>query len=130
MIDMRQSLETIMTGDEWPTLLGVEELENQVNLSLEVDANLHWLKGHFPAQPVLPGVVQTHWAAQLAQHFFATATAPRRIDNLKFQNVVLPPQQCTLQLIANADTTSIHFRYTDPATPGHIFSEGKLIFRE
>ncbi len=130
MTHIQQSLDDIMTGDQWPRLLGVEKREREVNLALEVYANLHWLKGHFPSQPVLPGVVQTHWAAQLAQHIFARAAAPHRIDNLKFQNVVLPPQQCTLQLIANDDTTSIHFRYTDPATPGHIFSEGKLIFRE
>lgn len=130
MTSMRQALEDIMTGDQWPVLLNVQERDNQIDLTLAVEADLRWLKGHFPSQPVLPGVVQTHWAAQLAQHIFAKAAAPHRIDNLKFQNVVLPPQQCTLQLIANPDTTSIHFRYTDPATPGHIFSEGKLIFRE
>lgn len=128
MTDMRQPLAKMMSGDQWPTLLDLQQQENRVELALEVDENLHWLKGHFPSQPVLPGVVQTHWAVQLAQHFFLSEAAPRRIDNLKFQNVIIPPRRIALELNLAADANSIHFRYTDPAVSGHIFSEGKLVF--
>ncbi|MCR6649966.1 MAG: hypothetical protein NVV73_00080 [Cellvibrionaceae bacterium] len=133
MTDLRQPLEDMMTGDQWPILLDLQQRENRVDLSLKVDEKLRWLQGHFPSQPVLAGVVQTHWAAQLAHYFFSTNSfssekSPRRIDNLKFQNVVIPPRRIALELVANVDAGSIHFRYSDPDVPGHIFSEGKLVF--
>lgn len=125
---MQQPLTELMTGDLWPQLVHVQQAEERAELLLQVGEDLHWLKGHFPSQPVLAGVVQTDWACNIALRLFHLDQAPQRIDNLKFQNVVLPPQTLKLELVRTASTNSIHFRYSDPDVPGHSFSEGKLVF--
>lgn len=117
-----------MTGDQWPQLIDAQQEADRAHLVLQIHADLHWLKGHFPSQPVLAGVVQTHWACRLALRLFNLDGAPQRIDNLKFQNVILPPQVVKLELVRNSATGSISFRYSNPDEPGQTFSEGKLVF--
>ncbi len=128
MTFMLSSLNDLMTGHQWPHLLHAQQADDRVELVLQVPEDLHWLQGHFPSQPVLAGVVQTDWACSVALRLFHLQQAPQRIDNLKFQNVILPPQTLQLELVRNASTGSIHFRYSDPDVPGHTFSEGKLVF--
>lgn len=125
---MLQPINDIMTGDEWPQLLDVTQLDDHADLLLQIGTDLRWLQGHFPSQPVLAGVVQTDWACRLALRLFALEQAPQRIDNLKFQNVIIPPLPVKLELIRNSTNSSISFRYSNPDEPGHIFSEGKLVF--
>jgi 3-hydroxymyristoyl/3-hydroxydecanoyl-(acyl carrier protein) dehydratase len=128
MTPILQSLHDLMTGDQWPQLRHAQQEDNRAELVLQVSEDLHWLQGHFPSQPVLAGVVQTDWACNIALQVFDIQQAPQRIDNLKFQNVILPPQIIKLELVRNTSTGAIHFRYSDPDVPGHSFSEGKLVF--
>ena len=118
----------MMTGDRWPQLLDVRQTDARAELELQIPANLHWLKGHFPSQPVLAGVVQTDWACRIALRLFNLQNAPKRIDNLKFQNVIIPPQTVKLEFLRATASQSIHFRYSNPELPDHTFSEGKLVF--
>jgi hypothetical protein len=75
---------------------------------------------------VVAGVVQTHWASEIAKWVFASGDEFIRIDNLKFQQVVLPEQQLQLTLDYSTNTTTaIKFRYSQGET---LFSEGKLVF--
>lgn len=124
---MRDSLADIFQGDEWPELLDFEQTDDQCHFQLSIGAELKWLKGHFPNQPVLPGVVQTHWACCMARHVFSTQESIKRIDNLKFQNVILPPQSVRLELVQHTANAFVTFRYSDAVTL-QTFSEGKLIF--
>lgn len=124
---MRDSIADIFQGDEWPELLDFEQHEDKCDFRLAIGAELKWLKGHFPNQPVLPGVVQTHWACCMARHVFSPQTSIKRIDNLKFQNVILPPQWVRLELVYHATKTFVTFRYSDTAST-QPYSEGKLVF--
>lgn len=124
---VRDSLADIFRGDEWPELLDFEQQEDKCDFRLAIGAELKWLKGHFPNQPVLPGVVQTHWACCMARHVFSPQQPIKRIDNLKFQNVILPPQSVRLELVQHPTNAFVTFRYSDAVT-SHTFSEGKLVF--
>lgn len=128
MTSIPQPLFDMMTDDQWPQLLNMTQAESRAELLLQIPADLHWLKGHFPSQPVLAGVVQTDWACRIALHLFEREYEPKRIDNLKFQNVIIPPQTVRLELQYSAANPAIHFRYCHPELPGHTFSEGKLVF--
>lgn len=130
---MRESFADTFVGDEWPDLLDAERSADYCVLYLAIGPQLKWLQGHFPNQPVLAGVVQTHWACSLAAKIFSVQSDMRRIDNLKFQNVILPPQNVRLELSHTARHEKavndvVSFRYVDTHSPTHIFSEGKLVF--
>lgn len=85
-------------GPRWPRLLDANIEGRQATLRFWVPAELYWFGGHFDGRPVLPGVVQTHWAATLAAHLFAPQGRFEAIDNLKFHQLVAPDTELTLCL--------------------------------
>ncbi len=114
------------SSTHWPRIDALHCREQQCVIDLFIGSDMHWLEGHFPQQPVVAGVVQTHWAGELAKYLFATGDECIRIDNLKFQQVILPGQSLQLTLdYSTGTTTAVKFRYSRDNT---LFSEGKLVF--
>lgn len=123
-------LRSHFSSTQWPSINTAERTATACKLELFIAADMHWLTGHFPQQPVVAGVVQTHWASEIAKFVFAPGDNFIRIDNLKFQQVILPGQQLQLSLDctstpAPTPTIAIKFCYSQGET---IFSEGKLTF--
>jgi 3-hydroxymyristoyl/3-hydroxydecanoyl-(acyl carrier protein) dehydratase len=119
--DLRQAF----TSTEWPYFLGLDAVPNGYALTLDIHAGIRWFDGHFPQQPVLAGIVQTHWAAELGKFLFPLGEKFVRIDNLKFQTVVLPGQQLRLLLEHIPNSGALKFRYVQDELN---FSEGKCVF--
>lgn len=84
--------------------------ENQLCLQLRIPANLSWFSGHFPTQPLLPGVAQLDWVmvygAELAPDVRFCA-----IDSVKFQRPVLPESLLELNLHWDAARSVLNFEY-------------------
>ena len=74
---------------------------DQVRLTLRVDDNLFWFQGHFPDQPILPGVTQVDWAIRYALRVFDLKGSFSGVDKVKFQRPILPGN--TLELLLNWD---------------------------
>lgn len=124
--DLLAQLRNQFSSAHWPRFDRVTGSANQCVIDMTISADMHWLDGHFPQQPVVAGVVQTHWVGELAQYLFNSGDEFIRIDNLKFQQVILPGQQLQLTLEHSTNTTTaIKFRYSQGET---TFSEGKLVF--
>jgi len=128
------SLRNRFASSQWPRIDNMNTRNNQFTIDLYINKDMHWLEGHFPEQPVVAGVVQTHWAAEFAKQLFNTGDEFVRIDNLKFQQVILPNQNLQLTLERSEATerdeiknSTIRFRYSRNEI---IFSEGKLAFRQ
>ena len=119
------ALQTLFPTEEWPTFVSIEELDNTITLDLLVTPSIRWFEGHFPEQPVLAGVVQTHWAGELGKHFFELGDAFKGLDNLKFHAVILPDQHLKLELRFDPEKKSLAFSYKDADT---TYSEGKFRF--
>ncbi|RKQ38917.1 hydroxymyristoyl-ACP dehydratase [Enterobacter sp. R1(2018)] len=84
--------------------------ENQLCLRLRIPAELSWFDGHFPTQPLLPGVAQVDWVmaygAELAPGMRFCA-----IDSVKFQRPVLPESLLELNLRWDAARSLLSFEY-------------------
>lgn len=119
------TLATQFSSNEWPGFLAVKQEENQVSVDLRVDGDIRWFEGHFPDQPVLAGVVQTHWAGEISRYVFSIAQDFVRIDKLKFQSVILPQCDVHLSLEYIVDSNAVKFQYT---RAGQVCSEGKIVF--
>lgn len=109
----------------WPQFLSFEMDGQDCVLILKMNPEIEWFTGHFPGQPVLAGVVQTHWAAELSKAIFPLGDAFQRIDNLKFQTVIFPEQTVSLHLHYLPDSQAVKFSYQHGVT---LCSEGKLVF--
>lgn len=112
------------TGKGFPRILSLTGDESHALLTLDVPAELIWFRGHFPDQPVLPGVIQLHWAALVASACFDLATTPREVKRLKFKSVVSPPTTLTLAVSLSNDD-EVQFGFEDASAK---YSEGRLVF--
>lgn len=79
--------------------------------TLAVEAGHPAFDGHFPGQPILPGVVQVDWALRLGEQVFGPLGAFRALEHLKFQATIQPGEPLTLRLAWDAATRELAFEY-------------------
>lgn len=120
-------LQSLCSSAQWPQVRSVVTSENSQQILLFIQPDNHWLEGHFPQQALVAGVVQTHWAGNFAETLFDLQNF-QQIDNLKFQEVMLPDQEVELCLEFNSANHSVKFRYQRPGQTDQVFSEGKIQF--
>lgn len=70
----------------------------EASFTLALDAELTAFQGHFPGNPILPGVVQVDWAIRFGTEAFGDLGRFWAIDHLKFQDLIRPGGTVELQL--------------------------------
>lgn len=74
-----------------------------MRLELEVPATLAWFAGHFPDNPILPGVAQIGWAIAFARKHFGFPADPLHIERVKFLKPIRPGDRATLELLRDGE---------------------------
>jgi len=110
----------------FPRVLSRHDDDTHLRLVLEIAPELGWFRGHFPGNPVLPGIVQVHWAVIVSRILYPVGGGPREIKRLKFKSVVTPPRIIELSLCSPTEN-EVQFDYS---SLGHQHSQGRLIFEE
>ena len=82
-----------------------------VELDLEIRADLLWFQGHFPTSPILPGVVQIHWAVDFARRHLGLDLPAAREFQVKFKATIMPDDAVTLALRHDAAKGRLGFEY-------------------
>jgi 3-hydroxymyristoyl/3-hydroxydecanoyl-(acyl carrier protein) dehydratase len=113
-----------VTGNGFPRVLTLSGHASEAHLSLEITTDLNWFHGHFPDQPVLPGVIQLHWAVLVAQACFELSGIPAEVKRLKFKKIITPPKTLDLAVTLHAEN-EVQFGFDDA---GAQYSEGRLVF--
>lgn len=104
---------TALLENSAPTLANVTELERsaeQVQLALDIPADLLYFRGHFPGSPILPGVVQTDWSLTLGRRYFDLPPRFLGLQALKFQRVITPGMRVLLDLQFDTAKSQLSFR--------------------
>lgn len=96
----------------------------QATASLQVDAQLRVLDGHFPGSPIVPGVAQLHWVVTLGTQAFGIPAGYLRAEVVKFQQPILPGDRIEVQLQWTPDRGSLQFVLTS-ARGAH--ASGRLV---
>ncbi|MFC0266684.1 AMP-binding protein [Kushneria aurantia] len=87
-----------------PRWLGTEQLgANDWRLTLEIPERLASLAGHFPARPMVPGIVLIQWARQRAEALFDNPGGWRDLHRVRFPAALLPGDRATLTLGRSAN---------------------------
>ncbi|PLR37343.1 hydroxymyristoyl-ACP dehydratase [Chimaeribacter californicus] len=112
-----------------PTELACELQGSQAVLSLRAHAGLFWFRGHFPGQPLLPGVAQVDWVMHYGRRLLVPGGLFSGVEQIKFQHPIQPEDTVTLSLNWCAETRRITFVYQLPANGGEpaiVASSGKI----
>ena len=92
-------------------------------IALVVPRDLHFVRGHFPGAPVVPGVVQIKWAISLARRYLGIGDDFAAMDNVKFQRAMTPESRVTLTLEYVAAAHTLRFSF---ASADGRYSSGRL----
>ncbi len=105
----------------------VEKEAQRAIYEIIAPANLLYFEGHFPQAPLLPGVVQVHWAIAYGRQCFTLPSAFHALHALKFQHIIQPEIPIRLELVHDPIKSSLTFRYTSEAGQ---HSTGRILFGE
>jgi 3-hydroxymyristoyl/3-hydroxydecanoyl-(acyl carrier protein) dehydratase len=105
-----------------PPFLEVEILTDRIVLLLDLQFADAAFEGHFPAYPVLPGVVQLDWTMQLASRYFALEIPVAQDFQVKFKGII-KPGFVTLTLQYDRAIQRLSFDYS---TDTYKFSSGQV----
>lgn len=111
---------------EWPDLRKETGEQHQRTLSLFIPHNLSWFDGHFPGRPILPGVIQTHWANHYGRQVFGELGDFSQLEVIKFQQVISPGKSIQLDLSWNPVSAKLTFAYN---LGEEKFSSGRIVFQ-
>jgi 3-hydroxyacyl-[acyl-carrier-protein] dehydratase len=78
----------------------VVKSENERTVRARVPADLRYLEGHFPGQPIVPGIAQLlPLVYETAQRAWSDLPAPTGIKRLKFLEAIRPGDELTVSLV-------------------------------
>lgn len=108
-----------------PEIIAQRSENSRREIDIRVDAANPWFTGHFPEQPILPGVVQIGWAVHFAGEVCGLGTAVRNLEQIKFRRPIMPGARLTLRLTPSADGAKLRYEFRDA---DHSYSSGVLNF--
>lgn len=108
-----------------PEIVSESADSNKAEFEIRIPANLLYLQGHFPGEPILPGVVQVHWAIELARGRFDLKPDFSAIEGLKFHRVIEPDTRLLLTIEYDEPAGKIRFAYT---SGDDTYSQGRVVF--
>lgn len=92
-------------------------------LALRIPEDPTYFSGHFPGMPIVPGVVQTHWAVHFARQYWGIRLSFHHMEAVKFKNLILPDQRLTSAYKLEFDFRSENRAYR----AGKIYFQGEDI---
>jgi 3-hydroxymyristoyl/3-hydroxydecanoyl-(acyl carrier protein) dehydratase len=106
-----------------PVILAQRADATRSELELGIEADNPWFEGHFPGQPILPGVVQIGWAVHFAHTLHSLGPEVVNLEQIKFKRPIFPGARLTLRLTPSADRQTLRYEYCDAETS---YSSGLL----
>ncbi len=119
-----KQLNNELDSNLWPTFERFSGEVPSLQFELLINQSLNYFEGHFPEQAVLPGVVQIHWAGELAMRLFC-CSGFCQLKSVKFNSVILPQTKVNLGLDYNDQSGKLKFSYFNSE---QRFSSGIMLF--
>ncbi len=97
-------------SDDVPNILKRNVDDTSATFELSLQPDLRWFDGHFPAQPILPGVAQLHIASVLAEETWGIVATGAEMARVKFRRVMQPGDLVTL-VLSRPSADILDFKY-------------------
>ena len=109
----------------WPQVVRQSISNDLLVMECFIPAELVYFDGHFDDQPILPGIVQVHWAEAYGRQFLAVAGRFIRLEVIKFQKVIAPNSTLTITLKYDSVDQKLTFQYGSDLG---VHSSGRICF--
>ncbi len=121
----QQEMELLLQAERprQPQLMQKQGADWHWQLQLRIPHDLAFFTGHFPASPVLPGVVQVDWVLLLGRQLMQLPQQFAGMEVLKFQQLIRPGDVVDLDLRFDTERGKLYFAYTadgQPCSSGRI----------
>ncbi|RCS57503.1 acyl-CoA synthetase [Parvibium lacunae] len=92
-------MNTSLAENNWPLVQDKSYSQTGINITLLIPVELSFFSGHFPAAPILPGVVLVHWAAYFIAQEFKVEPIFSSLKQVKFLKKISPGTTVVLTLL-------------------------------
>ncbi|WP_426455877.1 AMP-binding protein [Acinetobacter sp. KB005] len=116
-------LQTLFKPMLQPVVLSQSQSSDDYILSLEFPTELACFKGHFPTQPIYPGVGQIGFLQHFAKSIWSDLNWCQGYEQLKFQNLIRPYAIVQLKLSRKEHKVGFELRDSE-----QILASGRLLF--
>jgi len=114
-----------LSRPKYPTITQESKSSDcEIKLSLNVPENLHWFDGHYPDQPIVPGVIEIDWAIYFAKTHLNLGVNFKGIEALKFHELIEPNANIFLHLSFKKENNKLHFSFTSQTSK---LSSGRIL---
>jgi len=100
------------------------EHHNQHRAAFSISSDHPALAGHFPGNPVVPGVVILHEVMLAADEWLGSAAAARRLPYAKFITPLRPGEDATIELTRDGASVSFSVRRGERVVAKGAFEPG------
>ncbi len=110
----------------FPQLQSYRISEGNVELQFKIPSQLVYFEGHFPGQPILPGVTQLSWVEYFAGIFFRIEQPFDHMEVIKFKKIIRPGDVIEMFLQWKPETAKLYFELQSAKAVSH--SSGRLVY--
>lgn len=110
---------------KWPEIVSEQLQENQLLIECDIPAELIYFDGHFEGNPILPGIVQVHWAEAFGRRSLSLQGQFTRLEAIKFKQIIMPSSRITLALDYDEAKQKLSFEYRSERG---VHSSGRICF--
>lgn len=110
-----------------PQILRHEIGQRELSLQCLIPRDLVYFDGHMPDNPVLPGIVQLHWAQLYGRELLSVSGDFERLEAVKFQQVIRPHYEVEMNLVYHADAGKLKFRFESARG---VHSSGRICYAD
>ena len=97
----------------WYSLLSLKKnTDNTLSASVTVGDDSPWFSGHFPDNPILPGIAQLNIIAEVIALSRQENLCIKTLRRVKFKKIVQPGERLELHILTKDETNHYTFRIT------------------
>ena len=114
---------------KWYSLISADILSsNEIIMETEVRPDSPWFSGHFPGEPILPGVAQIEMALDAIKRLNQKSLRISGVKRIRFKQVIRPDDKLIITVAPHKkDALSYLFRIT---ANGELAGNGILMVEE
>lgn len=110
-------------------ILSRVKVENNLTINLQINFNHNIFKGHFPSQPVVPGVCMIQIIKENLEEYLVTLLLIKQTGQLKFLNSIIPAEVDFYTVSIDFQEESGFIKTTSSIkSDSHVYFKGNITF--